>query len=567
MLNSWAASHDSRSPVHVPVAAALRPGNVYGGSRARSGRIATLTVSLILSLLFSAATQRGSAQTGSESHRYRLQGMVINSLTSQPISHALVEVVDPAYQATLTDVEGRFGFEDLPKGSVRLVAQKPGFVGAGSYKAVSRTEVVVEIESHETDTTLRLAPESVISGRLTDQNRVPIEGAVVSLVRADIIEGRRQWQQLPMQVTSDSDGNFRFAELGPASYCIVVNTRNVPIPREAVERYVDVSYYPGNPVSSSSDVTLDLAAGQQAQIDLSLSRMPVYQVSGTVIGTNFARQLGVHVLDAAGNVLSFPVHFDAKGGFRIERIPAGRYFIRNETQEVSGRIFFSKQDINVDSDIANLRIPLLSPVSIPIYVRSEFGANTPTVGSLESNVKVVLHPTKPFQADVHSILESSRESRLIVPDVDAGEYSVSVRSSLGYVSSLRCGGVDLFREKLIVQSGVPITPIEVVLRDDTAAVSGSVRSDKPMGQATVLLAPEFAPSQPPRVVEADSLGRFSQQGLAPGVYRVFAFDSVKDLEYANPKVLSRYASQGERIALSANANQDLILNLIVTEEE
>src|SRR5437763_3071325 len=57
-----------------------------------------------------------------------LQGSVVDSISGQPVPHALVKLTAPSPRAALTDSAGRFQFEGLPAGSATLEAEKPGFL-------------------------------------------------------------------------------------------------------------------------------------------------------------------------------------------------------------------------------------------------------------------------------------------------------------------------------------------------------------------------------------------------------------------------------------------------------
>ncbi len=57
-----------------------------------------------------------------------LQGSVVDTVSGQPVPHALVKLTTNSPRATLTDSEGKFQFEGLPAGSVTLEAGKPGFL-------------------------------------------------------------------------------------------------------------------------------------------------------------------------------------------------------------------------------------------------------------------------------------------------------------------------------------------------------------------------------------------------------------------------------------------------------
>jgi hypothetical protein len=121
--------------------------------------------------------------------------------------------------------------------------------------------------------------------------------------------------------------------------------------------------------------------------------------------------------------------------------------------------------------------------------------------------------------------------------------------------------VNLLRDPLVVPRTGHIEPVELLLRDDGATVTGTVKADKPE-TAIVLIESDSAPMQTPLVVTADRSGRFGASNLAPGNYKVFAFDSVDQFEYANPLVLRQYDGRAARVSLSAGGAADVNIDLI-----
>lgn len=62
-------------------------------------------------------------------------------------------------------------------------------------------------------------------------------------------------------------------------------------------------------------------------------------------------------------------------------------------------------------------------------------------------------------------------------------------------------------------------------------------------------------------------GKFQVQQVAPGDYRVFAFERPQqDLEYATEEALRRYDSQSQVITVAAEQKKTLRLSLIAGSE-
>jgi hypothetical protein len=60
-------------------------------------------------------------------------------------------------------------------------------------------------------------------------------------------------------------------------------------------------------------------------------------------------------------------------------------------------------------------------------------------------------------------------------------------------------------------------------------------------------------------------GTFDSAALAPGAYRVVAFDRVQtEIEYRNPEAMQRYDSKGPVVRLAAGQKERVTVQLIAT---
>jgi hypothetical protein len=109
----------------------------------------------------------------------------------------------------------------------------------------------------------------------------------------------------------------------------------------------------------------------------------------------------------------------------------------------------------------------------------------------------------------------------------------------------------------------------MVLRDDGAELTGTVRNTNGNTNADyssgMLVVPQFAPRH--ARTGSISKGEFQFMNLAPGEYKVFAFDSsIWRLEYMNPEVLLRYASRAASVTVSTNGKAHITVDLIQAGE-
>jgi hypothetical protein len=150
----------------------------------------------------------------------------------------------------------------------------------------------------------------------------------------------------------------------------------------------------------------------------------------------------------------------------------------------------------------------------------------------------------------------------VLSDVPPGRYSVDVETQANwYVQSALCGTTDLLHDQLTVIAGVQIPPIEVVIRDDGATLSGHVDTGESGNPATVVLIPEQGPRNEAKITNTAPGGNFSVSNLAPGTYSVLAFDRADGLEYANPEAMAGYSAQAAHVSLQPNGQSQIAVEL------
>ena len=151
---------------------------------------------------------------------YRISGMVVNSLTGQPIPSASVAIAPTTQgmerdisKSFLTGPDGRFSFIDLTRGKYSLMAAARGFsLQYFEHHDPYATAVAVGADLDAEHLVFRLDPDASIEGQVTDENDDPVQNAMVRLFQAST-EGGEQ-QTLPInQVQTDDQGNYRIGHL------------------------------------------------------------------------------------------------------------------------------------------------------------------------------------------------------------------------------------------------------------------------------------------------------------------------------------------------------------------
>ena len=585
--------------------------------------------SLAIASLSAALSAAQSMSDNKSGNTDTLRGVVINSVTHEPIARALVSSPDNRF-ATLTNSEGHFEFtlprvDSAPEGGsdsnipvssgiqsaipsrpYMLMARKPGFLAGPNGQAQNLQNEALK------DFTLTLTPESLIVGAVTLPTSEAPDSIMLQVFRRQVQDGRAHW--IPVGgAQSTSDGQFRFADLPAGTYKLLTNELldhdpltvdpltlpppNVPIGQ--LFGYPPV-YYQSAPDFGSA-ATIQLAAGQTQTVNLSLVKLPYYRVKVPVINApdnGVAVSVYAHGRKGPGFSLGYN-----NGDHAIEgMLPDGTYTIEASSFGPNGVTGLHTITIK-GSGIDGPSMTLVSNTSIPVNVKEEFtSADNP--GSMTWNINgrstvikgprrylsVTLEPADDFGGRPQVSLRDPRragDEALVIEGAPAGSYWVRVNSSRGYPASIRSGNLDLQHQPLVVGAGGTASPIEITMRDDTAEISGTVEGVTPPSQGQVSVSGDArgltsyahigrAVAHIYCIPLADSSGQFTEiwvspdgsfvsQGLAPGAYRLLAFDRKQhELEYRNPEALRTYDSKGPVVRVVGGQKEHVQLQLIST---
>jgi hypothetical protein len=510
-----------------------------------------------------------------------LDGVVVNTVTGRPVPRALVQI--NFQKAVLSGPEGEFSFPDVQPGMVTVGVSKPGFFGPGT--AMKNTpgmlQVMVSADSHSV--VVKLAPEAVIWGHVAGRDDDPLEGALVQVLAPRNNDG--VMHLFPeVSATTDEDGNYRIAGLAAGKYFIVLRAnyseRRVLGARNSKsdETYAPIYYPAGSNLASATAVSL--ASGQHLEASFNLVPVAGVRVSGSIASSGEWKQIGPPtIMDSTGQVLFTVDRWEAgSSSFEFHAVPPGSYTLRASATDMLGHTVFSEQALVISRPITGLKIALRPGIEIPVDVQSEFTKLRPNCsitlplpgGGSKQSACADLPP-----AYVELIgMDSNRQhystdysvqtgpSGYMLHSISPGKYLVRARASFGgYVQSVRCGNQDLLREPLVVPESGSVGGIAVTVRDDSATVHLQVPGNA-LEQGLVLLVADGQLVSETRAINHWRGSTLQMGPVAPGIYKVFVFDSYNGIDYGNPEVLAKYASRATTIRLGANDETSVAVDVI-----
>ncbi len=508
----------------------------------------------------------GAADTSSGAGQYKLSGTVVDALTGAPIRRAMVQLMGGQSQAVLTDEGGKFQFENLAQGQAVIYAHKPGYTDSSG-----ESPIRVMIGANTSPLVLKLDPESAIAVKVTGEGGEGVDGLPVRVLMSQVQQGRRFWSTRGGGQT-DEQGEYRASNLIPGKYYVSVGPSFRPVGHVGDgAQGNDIGYprvfYP-NAAELEGAAAVEVIPGRRARLELALSTVPLYRISGAIVGGPPGQACYPQLTDISGVDIAIGVRANpVTGVFRSGEMPAGVYTIVANCVVDGQTSSVGRTTLQVDSNIANVTLSLAPIASIPV----DFRANEAGAGANESNPsgRVILTRKQGVErrGTAWSQQESDGEEKSIaVNGVEPGTYSVDILPDSGwYVASAVYGSVDLLAEELTVPEGGTTEAIEVTLRNDGAEVSGTVRTagSAPADGMVLLVS-----SRTPRLVKVAQIvnGSFTIRDLAPGSYRALAIDRADDLEYTNPEALRDYLTKAQDVTLSAKQESHLELELVQREK-
>ena len=141
----------------------------------------------------------------------------------------------------------------------------------------------------------------------------------------------------------------------------------------------------------------------------------------------------------------------------------------------------------------------------------------------------------------------------MIPSVGVGHFRLQIANTLPpylYISDIRQSGRSVFDSGFDVTSE-PLGTFEISLRSGAGTAQGTAvdASGKPLGDAKVVLVPLFHRENRSlyRTAVSDAMGHFNISGIAPGEYKLFAWDRITTGSYFNARFLDPYESRGKVI--------------------
>jgi hypothetical protein len=511
----------------------------------------------------------------------RVEGVVVDMVSGAPVRRAVVQlrssgssqtsVESPEY-AEFTGPDGTFRFDRLPPGSYALSYSRTGYLQPRISTGYSST--AIRATAGETVKGLRygLIPQSVVSGRVVDEEGDPVEGVQVSLLAFRYAGGMRRLTRLSETGTTNDRGEYRIARLAAGKYFLQASPERLTpgpaliaaarTPGAPLATYAS-TFYPGA-IDSAQALRVDLHAGQELSgIDIALQRTTMIRVAGRLIGADGAPMphASLMLISAQSRLQTgFGASADETGNFVLNNVRSGSYILHAFSAD--------NQSLSVpleagSTDIAGFVVRASPAVSLRGSVTVEDAMRSLNLTSVSINLR---------SADTGATLAMARpaaDGTFSLENVSPGRYLADVLpgGSGGYVQSITVGGEEVRGRDFDVSAASE--GLRIVLRTDSATLNGTVDTqheaavhDERQGHPSVIVIPADARLRGVDIVtpaRISSNGSFAIAGLRPGEYLAMAFEDIDESQLQDPEFLAVLEPLARSLQLAPGETQTVTL--------
>jgi beta-lactamase regulating signal transducer with metallopeptidase domain len=507
-----------------------------------------------------------------------------------------VSTVDPEVQSALmrysfatserfsaiSDSAGRFKIDNLPAGQYSINGSRADY-----FDGKDRTTIVAP--GRASDVAVSMVTGGVISGRIVYENR--------SVANAEVYAYSTTYQNgYPIlrpvtQDTTDDRGEFRLFWLPPGEYFIAAIPKAIAGAKPGTAALLTRpnkpgrTFYPGS-ADSRAAKRIRVKQGDQVQaIEIAMKPAAAsHRISGVVtstVGTMATLSLVAHQTDVPDDPVVYgsrnigTIQFAASrdqnaplaATFDIDGIASGDYQLIAATRESNpdGGSGYAFGDAHIevrDGNLSNIQVNI-SPtkrVTGSVLIDGHAPVNMQVKVSLQADGPTVKVPV--YQGiGARAVVVNEQDGSFMIPAVATGHFRVAIANLPPnvYVSDARQGGRSVFDSGIDITGDAP-APLQILLSENAATVQGAVQDVRrqPIPGAMVVLAPlEQRRSNRAlyKTAVADSDGNYVIRGVAPGDYKIFAWEKLSnDGSWFNSHFLSAVEEQGRIIHTTQGGN-------------
>lgn len=473
----------------------------------------------------------------------------VTSTAGEPLRKAEVTLSRHDFEYSLvyvatTGADGEFRIDDVEPGQYRAEADRAGYVRSpfgGGPAMMGGIPLTIAADRALSDLDFVLMPQSLVTGRVVDEDGDPLENVRVNVVQEMRINGQPHLAGQRRGAVTDDRGEFRIWGVAPGSYLLSASaeerTRHVRgrLILQGRSETCPTTFYPDVTDPAEAQWVNVAMGAEMGGFELRMKPVAAYRVSGRV------------ELPAGAEPHSVSVHIHPKmrsgvfatgGGshgsaeFEFDGVLPGAYIVHaNCAIECRSLQAWAEVEV-VDRDLAGVTVRFAAGWTIPGHVRG-----SGRLGGTHISLS-------PLGGGPGPHATTTADGAFTLDNVTAGRYRVSIfqHERDAYVKTVRYDGIAVDLDAFDI---VEAASMEVELASDSGIVAGVVQN-APGANIQLLRGPDLRYG-----ALADQDGRFEIRGIKPGMYTAAAV-----------KPPAR-ASEGEGIPITVepHARVELTLNL------
>jgi len=502
----------------------------------------------------------------------KLEGVVLNSVTNDPVKKATVTLQalgQPTNHSATTDATGHFHFDSVEPGKYVAMANRDGYIPEQDNRRGPWGKPITVAEEQEVkDLALKLVPLALISGHVLDEDGDPVARAQVQALRYAYLPGGTKRLNPAGFATTNDLGEYQLLDLEPGRYyllAVVQQRMGRPMTRlrraTAEQAYPDI-FYPSASQAEQATATQVGAGAQVTGIDFRLHKVAAFHIRGKAVDGRTGQPLrNAQIwIQSSGRFGRGGSQIQQNGTFDVPGVVSGSYTVNCQTEDLS-----SRQAIDIgDHDVDDVVVVARPPFEISGTVRLE---GTPPPQEQRGKMRVNLNMLEMGNGAGAEVNADGTFTLKVTP----GAYAINAFCDAGaYVKSIHFGDQDVSSGKIDLtqqSSGA----LNIVCGTDVGQIQGTVQNDngEPAAQAMISVVPdEERYNREDLFVQlvSDQNGKFDYRDLAPGDYKVFAWESMDSQMLQSAEFRKAFESRAASVTVSSGGNASVQVKMIPAED-
>ena len=514
----------------------------------------------LLGMAVIAPAQMSSNSASGSDAPVTISGQVLNEVSNLPIARALVQING---RAILTSYNGKFEFAQVSNSTGFVQVSKPGFYA--SIEPGGSSGVFLQTSHVATPLVLRLYPEAIFTGTVTEPDGDPLDHVVVSARRSMFNSSGHTW--IPVaQAQTDSHGRFRLP-VPAGDYKLA----SMYIPQiNGTDKAVLPVTLPAK-TSLNTSGFFHIRSGEEQQDNLHPVVSHAYAVTATFDSAAERGFPRIIARSSTGSAISLPVHFsrsDEDGAFKLE-LPSGTYTLIARVRSPDGIVEGETSVTVADHDVSGIVFHLEPVQTLPVelQVDSVATSDNPQPSLMQFGLMLEKSEADPDDFSFPVPLTAQRDGAMSFT-ASPGSYHLRARNNQGawYIKSASYGVSDLLQQEFVVAPGAGGIPIRVTVSNQTASLQGTCTLSGVQAACWVYLIPTTSSASTVFTVRSNEQGIYNYTHLPPGSYQAIAFEQMHSVDYGDATVLAPYATHVRAVIVRAGEKPTLDLETVSEAE-